>query len=178
MTFIVVTLAMAFLNGKYENVFKMDFRPGGDSKVAELVKNGPKKADSLKAASQAQIPGKPQNSNAAAQNQTLSQLARDQKGSMLPGARANTEAQVQKNAQETARRLKERQDSTYKSWLKSTVKLFNAMDPKKAAQILTHYSDNVARDIIYTMKKKNAAEILSDLDNKTAAKLTGARHGM
>ena len=60
----------------------------------------------------------------------------------------------------------------YKNWRKKTIAIMESMDPKKASNILKNYADNVGRDIIYTMKKKKAAEILSYLDASTVQKLT------
>ncbi len=53
-------------------------------------------------------------------------------------------------------------DSVYNKWVKSSVKLYEAMDSKKAAKIIQGYNDNIARDIIYSMKKKKAAEIMAE----------------
>lgn len=53
-------------------------------------------------------------------------------------------------------------DSVYNKWVKSSVKLYEAMDSKKAAKIIQGYNDNIARDIIYSMKKKKAAEIIAE----------------
>jgi len=63
----------------------------------------------------------------------------------------------------------------YKEWISSTVKLYESMDSKKAAKIISGYSDNVARDLIYSMKKKKAAEILSNLNSEQIVKLTQAK---
>ena len=63
----------------------------------------------------------------------------------------------------------------YNDWIASTVKLYESMDSKQAAKIITNYSDNVARDIIYAMKKKKAAEILSNLNSEQIVKLTQAK---
>ena len=66
----------------------------------------------------------------------------------------------------------------YNDWIASTVKLYESMDSKQAAKIITNYSDNVARDIIYAMKKKKAAEILSNLNSEQIVKLTRADDGL
>jgi len=62
-------------------------------------------------------------------------------------------------------------DSNYVKWTKKTAGMFEAMDPKKAAKIIERYSDNIARDIIYGMKKKKAAEILAELNPDTASRI-------
>ena len=63
-------------------------------------------------------------------------------------------------------------DSTYRIWTKKTAALYGAMDSQKAAKIIQNYSDNVARDILYSMKKKKAAEILAYLNPETANRMT------
>jgi len=69
----------------------------------------------------------------------------------------------------------ERQDSTYTSWKKQTAALYEMMEPKKAAKIIQNFSDNIARDILYSMKKKKAAEILTQLNPETANRITRAQ---
>lgn len=63
-------------------------------------------------------------------------------------------------------------DTAYIKWKKSTVKLYELMDPQKAAKIISQHSDNIARDLIYSMNKKKAAQILQYLDTETVIKLT------
>jgi flagellar motility protein MotE (MotC chaperone) len=46
------------------------------------------------------------------------------------------------------------------------------MDAKKAAKIILTYSDNIAKDIVYSMKKKKAAEILAQLNPETVNRIT------
>ena len=62
-------------------------------------------------------------------------------------------------------------DTIYQKWIKQTAKLYESMDPKKAALIIRNYSETTARDIIYKMKKNKAAEVLSELDPVTANKI-------
>lgn len=66
-------------------------------------------------------------------------------------------------------------DSAYISWKKQTAALYELMEPKKAAKIIQNFSDNIARDILYTMKKKKAAEILAQLNPETANRITKAQ---
>lgn len=60
-------------------------------------------------------------------------------------------------------------------WAKDTAKLFESMEPKQAAKVLTTYSDNEARSIIYNMKNKKAAEILSLLNPEFVNSITKPR---
>ena len=66
-------------------------------------------------------------------------------------------------------------DSSYTAWVLKPAGLYESMDSKKAAKIIQNYSDNVARDIIYIMKKKKAAEILSELSPDFAIRVTNSK---
>jgi len=63
----------------------------------------------------------------------------------------------------------------YVSWTKKIAKLYETMDPSKAAKIIQGYSDNIARDIIYTMKQKKAAGILAEFNPKIANRIMRAK---
>jgi len=82
----------------------------------------------------------------------------------------NQFAQVQENNNIKSKSTEK--DSAYIKWKKSTVKLYELMDPKKAAKIISSQSDNIARDLIYSMNKKKAAKILQYLNTETVIKLT------
>ncbi len=66
-------------------------------------------------------------------------------------------------------------DSIYKEWLKQTVKLYETMDAKQAARVIADLQENVARDLIYTMKKKKAAEILTNMSIEKVTRITGVK---
>lgn len=91
----------------------------------------------------------------------------------------NAKKTVINEKQETIQQLQSEtgkvDDEDYNNWLKSTVKMYEAMDSKKAAKIIQKYSDNVARDIIYAMNRKKAAQIMSELNPETVIKLTRAK---
>lgn len=72
-------------------------------------------------------------------------------------------------------RIQTEKDEKYTTWLKSTVKMYEAMNAKQAAKYIQKFSDSEARDLIYAMKKKKAAEVLANLDEETVTKLTGSR---
>ena len=59
-----------------------------------------------------------------------------------------------------------KKDSVYQIWVRNTVKLYESMDSRKAAKIILGYSDNIARDLLLTMKKKKAADIIAELNPK------------
>jgi flagellar motility protein MotE (MotC chaperone) len=66
-------------------------------------------------------------------------------------------------------------DEDYIAWVKNNAKLLSSLDPARASKILQIYSDNVAHDLIYAMKKKKAAEILSYLTPQQVAKITRSK---
>ena len=68
--------------------------------------------------------------------------------------------------------LEKESATEHEEWLKSTIKLYEAMETKKAADLLATLPENQAREIIYSMKNKKAAEILSGLDTETIKRLT------
>lgn len=57
-------------------------------------------------------------------------------------------------------------------WVKTTAKLLESMVPVQAAKVLSQYSDNEARNVIYKMKNKKAAEILSLLNPEYVNRIT------
>ncbi len=66
-------------------------------------------------------------------------------------------------------------DEDYIAWIKNNAKLLSNLDAARASKILQIYSDNVAHDLIYAMKKKKAAEILSYLTPQQVAKITRSK---
>ena len=64
------------------------------------------------------------------------------------------------------------ENEKYITWTKKTAKLYENMDAGRAAKIITKYSDNVARDILYKMKQRKAAEILAVLNPEVANRIT------
>lgn len=78
-----------------------------------------------------------------------------------------------KNQIEKNKKLEEQKKSEeYVAWVKNNAKLLSEMDSGMAAKIIENYSDNIAKDLIYAMKKKKAAEILSYLPPEKVAKIT------
>jgi flagellar motility protein MotE (MotC chaperone) len=168
--FLFTTGAVVFLNSIYKNIFRNDFRLATVSDTAG-VKDSTKTlnaslnggiSDSLRALN----PGKYQdslhasNSKDSTSTDSLKQSANlaAQEVEQLPGGNTKTKP-----------------DSSYIVWMKQTAKMYESMDPKKAAKIIQSYSDNIARDIIYSMRQKKAAEILSELNPDTANRITRAK---
>ena len=67
-----------------------------------------------------------------------------------------------------------KRDSLHKAWVKNTAKLYESMDTRKAAKIIQGYSDNIVRDLLLTMKRKKAAEILAEFKLETATRIISA----
>lgn len=83
---------------------------------------------------------------------------------------------LNKNELEKARAIKEKKEKKeYKDWIKKTSDIFAIMDSKKAAKLIQNYSDNISRDIIYTMKKKKAADVLNAMNDETASKILSVK---
>jgi flagellar motility protein MotE (MotC chaperone) len=80
--------------------------------------------------------------------------------------------QLEDELKKTKEREKQKRSEEYVSWVKNNAKLLSEMDSGMAAKILQNYSDNIAKDLIYAMKKKKAAEILSYLSPEKVAKIT------
>lgn len=67
---------------------------------------------------------------------------------------------------------KANKDSAYVKWKTDIVKIYESMDSKAAARIIQNLEDNLAKDILFSMKKKKAAEIIMKLNPETASRLT------
>ncbi len=81
-------------------------------------------------------------------------------------------AQLKDELKKEKERQKNKKSEEYVNWVKNNAKLLSQMDSGMAAKILENYSDNIAQDLIYAMKKKKAAEILSYLPPEKVAKIT------
>lgn len=120
---------------------------------------------------QTEIPKVMINSKDNANTRKKTDIKENEKNQSLVDKQQNQLTQVQDESN-LAKNKSTEKDSAYIKWKKSTVKLYELMDPKKAAKIISQHSDNIARDLIYSMNKKKAAQILQYLDNETVIKLT------
>ncbi len=226
--FILTSGAIIYLNSRYSNIFKFDFRPAGTLSTVTDTLNSPQKFpnDSLLSSKSDQIDTKktlPSDSlrraalekRAAMDRQTadslytaaLNKLQDSSKIEAIPekinkadktlSTQQKTELNIKKEItppeisksdipliktaetneavtgnSEIISNNSEKEDTLYTKWMKSTAKLYENMEPKKAAKIIASYSDNMARDIIYTMKKKKAAEVLAELNPEFASRIT------
>ena len=170
LTFIIAflgTTALIYtLNNKFANMFVFDFRD------AETVKS--EIADSLAAADSVDVII----SDSLFLTENLFQEEKEELEKTLNVtknelSKAEQElSEKEKKIEQLKNQLEKEKATEHEEWLKSTVKLYEAMETKKAADLLATLPENQAREIIYSMKNKKAAEILSGLDTETIKRLT------
>lgn len=178
LTFAAVTAGIIFLNQKYENIFKFDFSPAKSGKKIDLTKPEYKSAVSeLQKELRKKILDSLKNSNSLKEftqnivDETPS--LRDSIKSLKKKLKQLADARKQDSIF-AANSLDAKGKKDYEEWLKKTAALYNSMESSQAAKIIKKYSDNVARDIIYKLKKQKAAEILAMLGPDVATKITKA----
>jgi flagellar motility protein MotE (MotC chaperone) len=194
--FIVVTGAIIYLNGQYNNIFQFDFSPRnqvtGELKdsLNTQTKNNPEaklnppeeKNDSLQVEEAIKDSGE-----VATKTEDNLIKSADVKPDIKQISKKELEAQLEKKPEPEKEKIEpkfasnditqtqdskqQKQDSTYQNWLKKVSKLLEQMEPAKASKIIQNYSDNVARDIIYSMNKKSAAKIVSELSPEVAQRI-------
>ncbi len=191
-TFIVVTGALIVLNSMFTNIFKLDFTPVttkaqvSDSTKTnkpsfESLKTENKKTpvqDSVKSASIQPVkePVKADTTKQISPAPQITQASQTTTVKDSPLLTTQNETPDTTNAAMPTRfNSTTGVDSAYIRWVKATAAMYESMDPKKAARIIQDYSEQVARDIIYKMKKKKAADILAELDPAVANRI--ARYG-
>ena len=186
LAFLLVTGGIFYLNSTYNNIFLMDFSP--KQQISE-TKSPPK--DSLKTKNEAVDSSKilqannilpdsvaQVDSSKISENQPKDSVVQEQVAIKEEKAIVKNEPVIKPDSSQTKveepvveTTYQDPKDTNYVKWAKKTAGMFEAMDPKKAAKIIERYSDNIARDIIYVMKKKKAAEILAELNPDTASRI-------
>jgi flagellar motility protein MotE (MotC chaperone) len=192
-TFILVSVAIIYLNSSFKNIFKFDFSPITHvSLPQEAAKTKQEtKVDSTQAP-QSQDSTKQNNvqppiDTVAVANTTKSNDAKNENTGAVKKAETKNPIPLfqQKKIVDTEQLNKtepesipvqtelvaQKEKSDYKNWVKQTVKLYESMETKKAAKIIQGYSDNIARDILFTMKKKKAAEILAEFKPEVVTRI-------
>ncbi len=187
LTFAVVTGIIIYLNSSYKNIFKMDFTPVSQMQAEALAKKQKAVADSLKnlAVTNQNIADSTKVDSVAVQQDSTS-IAKTDSVKTTKETNSLVEKKIETKLAEKPVAIPKNEviptapiitkqtankDSIYQSWVKNTVKLYESMDSKKVAKIILGYSDNIARDIILKMKKKKAAEILSELKPEIVTRL-------
>jgi flagellar motility protein MotE (MotC chaperone) len=177
--FVLVTAVIAMANGMYRNIFKFDFRePIGKAvlesnmDIEDIYKLKEKIELTIRDSYQdslASIKAKTQiDSNGFMIDETILDSIEILKENLRRLERQKEEQIQEKNALKEELTKKEE----YDEWVKRTSSLYEAMEPERVAKIITKYSDNVARDLLYKMKKKKTVEILAALNPETVIRLT------
>jgi flagellar motility protein MotE (MotC chaperone) len=188
LTFIVAFLAVTGLliiaNERFQNIFKFDFSPVETTKAVQPDTSNQINFTESKVL-QDSVP-RPVESQLTVSKDTLnvqrfktdSLATRDEKKQVNQPSVTNQPVQTAQAISEEKTKTLETNltsktpDSTYNKWKKATVRIYEAMDSRKVAQVLTGLSDSEARELIYSMKKKKAAEILSNLSADAVKRLT------
>lgn len=169
LAFVMVTGAIFFMNSKYKNIFAFDFSP--ETGEQQKKKENPAGVDSLNSVSQAVPDSSVTVQDSTKKEEDLSKVdiveAKITKDKIAEPVPVTENPMLPKtNNKQTAKK-----DSIYNAWLKETVKLYEAMDSKKVAKVILAYSDNIARDLILRMRKKKAAEVLSEFKPEVVTRL-------
>ncbi len=188
--FLIVTGGLIFFNSIYNNIFKFDFASVSNKDSLSVASTVSPNDPSVELKEQADKKAEPVGGKDTTNNMSLN-MPKDTVNASIPKAQANPQVipiqnksqnfsinnqtdLEQQNGMETVidGNIKASEvDTIYQKWIKQTAKLYESMDPKKAALIIRNYSESTARDIIYKMKKKQAADILSELDPITANRI-------
>ncbi len=169
LAFVLVTGGIFFYNAQYTNIFRFDFTPRA---LADSTKA---KSDSLKAHTMVDsVAADTLNNTHALQTATndfagnISQTHNNLTGEKEPADKETTDEGKEK----TPADMKKNNDPEYEKWKSATVKLYEAMESKQVAQVIVNFKDEIARDIIYSMKKKKAAEVLALLPPEVVHRYT------
>ena len=169
LAFIGTTVGVYIFNGKYANMFEFDFR---DKAIVEAAI-----ADSLAALAA--------DSLAATDSLFVEENLVEEKAKELEQNLNTTQGKLSRVERELSKKdmeikslraqLEQKQENDRESWLKSTIKLYESMEAVKAGELLSSLPEDEAREILYSMKNKKAAQILSNLDVSTVKRLTRAK---
>jgi flagellar motility protein MotE (MotC chaperone) len=199
--FIAVTLAIIYMNSMYNNIFNFDFSPPKMQKTVAVntaQQTEPQSEEIQPEVIEEEIPEIPAEEEVIEEKDTVVVNNKANKSlldslNILRNKIAELEKQqITKNKEAKANEIKntsQKKDSIkaiaaeeskmidskkLEAWAKETAKLYEAMDPKKAAKIIQSYSDNESREVIFKMNKKKAAKILAELDPEIANRITKA----
>ena len=185
--FIIVTGAIIYMNSTYENIFAFNFNPKTDtevssdsSKTKEPKKNEIKNPDKNKDLKKPPVNTSSLNIEEPVENNTLAEdnvmkqdqnLTTEVKDTTKPDLIAEKNDFVETSDNSTSIEDSLKQKEAYSTWIKKVTSIYESLDPGKAAKIIQTYSDNVARDILYNMRKKSAAKIVAELSPETTNRI-------
>ncbi|MBI5662678.1 MAG: hypothetical protein HZC46_11075 [Ignavibacterium album] len=195
--FLVVTGVIIYLNGQFNNIFQFDFSPRNQTshQLKDSLNVNKKTELTSKENEQKQVPDSLEVTESNADTVVTANLSEQQsrisepeiKPDLKELSKKELEKQLEKKPEPELNKIepkfasneinqsneskRQKQDSSYTNWLKKVSKLLEQMEPSKASKIIQNYSDNVARDIIYSMNKKSAAKIVSELSPEVAQRI-------
>lgn len=180
--FVVVTGVIVIMNSKYNNIFLLNFSPPASEKnyippgiKIDLIKIHDALESKLRSELIYTVKAENEKRNASTEVIPLMDSTVYDSLNELKLAIQKLEKDTKiKVVKETENEENIREQKKYQAWLKATSGLYESMEPNRAAKIIIKYSDNIAKDLIYNMKKKQAAEILVALDPKVASRITRA----
>jgi len=175
-SFVMVTALIAFLNLRYNNIFDFDFT---DTKAASELRTA-QQIEDMRLNLRPEIEKTVLDSLKVIGFDSATVVNKNNKVVLLEDSIAVLQKKIGRLSRETSNlevtntKLEKKKDSEteYQEWIKTTSKFYESMESQKAAKIILKYSDNIAKDILYSMKKKKAAEILSELNPETAKRIT------
>jgi len=175
-SFVMVTTLIAFMNLKYTNIFEFDFSAVKKSQGVITKTQIEKIYFSL----QKRIERETLDSLYAEGLDSVSAFENINKIASLKDSVKTLQIFISQlesrnnslEVEKAANAEKNKSKTDYLSWTKKTASLYESMEADKAAKIILNYSDNIARDILYKMKKNKAAEILAELNPEVATRIT------
>lgn len=165
--FVGTSLGIYTLNNKYANLFQFDFRDAAKVAIADSIasaigSDSVAVADTVNAKTVLKEKVAQYKENLSDVKKELTETAQEL-------------SQKEKEIELLRKQLENKQDVEHDEWFKSTLKLYEAMEVNKARELIKKLPEDDARAIVYSMKKKKAAEILSSLDIETVKRLTRAK---
>jgi len=169
--FIGTSAIIYVLNDKFVNIFRFDFRDASileDATTFQAIAGG----DSLITVDSLFV----EDATDAYNDVEPEENSKTEKKQKSDIAKVKEEITKQKQKiKQLENKFSAKEKEEHKKWLKSTIKMYEAMRSNKAAQLLASIPDKEAREILYSMKKKKAAEVLSNLPTETVIRLTRAK---
>jgi flagellar motility protein MotE (MotC chaperone) len=187
LAFALITGAIIYLNSIYKNIFKFDFTPETTTQNVTVIQPAvndqttqPKDTTTVKKTLVDSLKQSPavvkKDSSAVPLSDTNSmKKVKDKIAEVKKIDEQNAIPTPEQNNAATQKFNNSKKDSSYQKWIKSTAQLYYSMDTKKAAKIIQGYSDNIARDILLTMKKKKAADILAEFKPEVATRIISVK---
>lgn len=178
--FILVTIGIIFLNERYNNIFEFDFTI---TEIRAEEKASQSDSTDLKdfiASIKEELLDSIQTMTGRSRVDTVfTEVVKDQ---AIADSIVRVKSKIEMIERELIAKNNEilnlksvkdaAKDSAYVKWKRDMVKIYESMDAKAAARIIQNLEDNLAKDILFSMKKKKAAEIIMKLNPETASRLT------